>query len=85
MHVREGVVAVIAPSLEREILNELNRLDEPELRRVLEFVRSLPAETVKGESGDSILRIVGTIPPEDLKEMRDAIEADCERIDSDGW
>lgn len=75
---------MVARSITREIIEQLERLEEPELRRVLDYTRSLREGLPKGESGESIVRIVGAIPKENLKEMSDAIEKDCERVDTDG-
>lgn len=76
---------MIAPSLERQILDEIGQLEEPEQRRVLEYVRMLSRGTIRGVPGTSLLKWVGAIPSEDLKEMSKAIEEGCERIDHDGW
>ncbi|MBK8268638.1 MAG: hypothetical protein IPK83_10200 [Planctomycetes bacterium] len=56
-----------------------------DLKRVLEFVQSVKSKPFKGTSGEDMLALVGLIPPEDLKEMTDAIEEGCERVDANGW
>jgi hypothetical protein len=33
----------------------------------------------------AFLAFAGTIPAEDLEEIRRAVEEDCERIDEEGW
>lgn len=43
------------------------------------------ASRVQGTPGKELLRFVGTIEPDDLILMQQAIEEDCERIDADGW
>lgn len=76
---------MIAPSLEREILDQIGQLGETEQKRVLEFARLLSKGAVRGVPGASLLKWVGAIPSKDLNEMSKAIEEGCERIDYDGW
>lgn len=76
---------MIAPSLEREILDEISRLSDEDTRKVLNFVRSLGKTAVRGETLDHLLGIIGSIPSADLAEMSRAIEEGCEQVDSNGW
>ena len=39
----------------------------------------------KSSSPRILLQFVGVIPADDLQKMSDAIEADCERVDSEEW
>jgi hypothetical protein len=39
----------------------------------------------KSSSPTILLQFVGMIPADDLQKMSDAIEAGCERIDSEEW
>ena len=41
--------------------------------------------SVKGTPGVKLIRFAGSIPADDLRLMRDAIQQDCEKIDADGW
>jgi len=47
-------------------------------QRVLEFAQTLSVRQPVGVSGTELLQFVGTIPPEDLELMKQAIEEDCE-------
>ncbi|WP_256678104.1 MULTISPECIES: hypothetical protein [Fischerella] len=38
-----------------------------------------------GTPGEQLLRFAGSIPPDDLQEIREAIEQDCERVDINEW
>jgi hypothetical protein len=71
--------------LENEIFRSLHGMSPLDLERVLEFARSVKSTPFKGSSGKDMLELVGLIPPEDLKEMTDAIEEGCERVDTNGW
>jgi hypothetical protein len=41
--------------------------------------------TPKGIPGVQLLRFAGSIPPEDVTEMKEAIEQGCERADDCEW
>ena len=69
------------PSLEKEILDQLDRLSPENQRRVLEFARSL--STPRGVTVDQLYAFAGSISPEDLKLMQEAIEEGCEQIEPD--
>lgn len=70
-------------SLEKAILDQLDRLAPEEQMEVLAYARAL-AQSI-GVPGQEMLRFAGLIPPADLAEMERAIEEGCEQIDSDGW
>lgn len=38
-----------------------------------------------GTPGEQLLRFAGSIPPDDLQEIREATEQDCERVDINEW
>jgi len=72
-------------AVERELQQRLSRLGPAEKRQVLEYTRELGEPPRQGMPGAALLRFAGAIPPEDLREMADAIEEGCERVDPDGW
>jgi len=53
--------------------------------QVLSFVRTLEALSQQGSPGKNLLQFAGTIPSEDVDEMRKAIEAGCEQVDLNEW
>lgn len=67
----------------KDILEALDHLDKEEQRQALAYIRSLRART--GVPGTALLRFAGSIPLDDLKQMAQAIEEDCEKIDNDDW
>ena len=69
-------------SVENEILDEINKLEKGQQAEVLEFVRSLAGSDMEGVLGKTLLRFAGTIEKEDLDKMAEAIQADCESIDT---
>ncbi|WP_119068293.1 hypothetical protein [Aggregatilinea lenta] len=73
---------MVASSVQREISERVKRLDAEQQRQVLNFILNLTEP--QGVSGASLRRFAGTIEPEDLAAMQEAIE-DCERIDPAEW
>ncbi len=69
----------------KEIASELEDLSEGELRLVLRYVKTFKSQTPRGVDWEKLMSVVGTIPSEDLEEMRQAIEEHCERIDESSW
>ncbi len=77
---------MIDPVLEHEIIQQLERLNPDQQRKVLDFARGLNvSERPRGVPSSSLLQFGGLIPKEDLDEMMKAIEEDCERIDYGEW
>lgn len=68
-----------------EVVEQLKVMPQHLQTQVLEFVRSLAKAELKGMPGKQLLRFAGSIPPDDLQLMREAIERDCERVDLDEW
>jgi hypothetical protein len=68
-----------------EVVEQLRGMPQPLQRQVLEFVRTLMKGEVRGTPGQQLLRFAGSIPPDDLQLMREAIEQDCEQVDIDEW
>lgn len=60
--------------VKEEIVNEIGRLDYGNQKRVLDFVKAIAVSGRKGVHGKKLLSFAGIIPPEDLDEMRNAIE-----------
>jgi hypothetical protein len=68
-----------------EVVEQLKVLPQPLQRQVLEFVRSLVKAEVRGTPGQQLLRFAGSISADDLQLMHQAINQDCERVDTDEW
>lgn len=72
--------------IRQEINREVALLSAAKERQVLEFVRFLKAqEPLIGTSGETLRSLRGSISGEQLAEMTQAIEEECERVDSEGW
>jgi hypothetical protein len=70
--------------LQTELLKRINQLSEEEQRQVLKFANNLPPSDQK-EHAAHFLDLAGTLDHESAQEMLQAIEEDCERIDTNEW
>ncbi len=68
-----------------EVIEQLRAMPQHLQWRVLEFAQSIVKSQVRGIPGQQLLRFAGSIPPEDLQLMREAIEQDCEQVDINEW
>ena len=69
----------------QDIIDRLEKLSPGQLRQVLDFILDMSGESPKGISGKELLEFVGLFPPEDLKQIKQAIEEDCGQIDESEW
>lgn len=68
-----------------KVIEQLRTLPNELQWRVLEFTRALAASAPHGVLGQQLLRFAGTIPLDDLRLMRQAIEQGCEQVDANEW
>ncbi len=61
-----------------QIIEQVDRLDDPQRRRVLDFARRLTEPA--GTPGRNLMGFVGSIDPADLEAMAEAIQQGCERL-----
>lgn len=72
-------------TVKKDIINQIGRLDYEHQKRVLDFARALAVTGPRGVPGKQLLSFAGCIPPDDLKEMKKAIEDGCEKVDLNEW
>jgi hypothetical protein len=72
-------------TIDKEIVKLLHRLPEAQRQRVLDFARELAEIKPSGIPGADLLCFAGSIPPDDLKQMNDAIEDGCETVNLGEW
>ena len=70
--------------LKDEIIKQTEQLGEEQQQRVLDFARTLSSPLPRGISGEEFIRVLGTLPPEDVEAMEQALE-ECGRIDPRDW
>ncbi len=70
-----------------QIINQLDRLSAEQQKQVLDYSLSLQQKRPPGIHGDELIARARVInfSPEDLAEITQAIEEDCERIDWNEW
>lgn len=68
-----------------EVVEQLKAMPQHLQWQVLGFVQALAKAEVPGMPGQQLLRFAGSIPPDDLQSMHEAIEQGCERVDVDEW
>ncbi len=71
--------------IKQQILNDLDQLSPEMQRRAADLVHRLVSPLPKGASGRDLLRFAGTLDDESAREMIEAIEQGCERVDLDAW
>jgi hypothetical protein len=72
-------------TIKQEIVRQLDHLPLELQRRVLDFTQALVLSLPKGVSGKQLLRFAGVLKAEDAQVMTQAIEAGCERVDTNEW
>jgi len=78
---------MIEPTIKEQILRDLDRLPPDLQERALQLVHSLvaPAPLPRGASIEDLMSLAGTLDDTSAREMREAIEEHCERIDPSEW
>ena len=76
---------MVLPAVKEQILNDRDRLSPELQRRAADLVHGLVSPLPKGTSGRELLRFAGTLDDESAREMNEAIEQGCERVDLDAW
>jgi hypothetical protein len=72
------------PFANNNFQDEFEKLTPDQQAEVMSFLRALRGTPV-GTPGHQLLDLAGTISPEDLKLMEEAIEQGCEQVDLNGW
>jgi hypothetical protein len=76
---------MIEENIKTELLERMDKLSPTMQKRVVEYAQSLDEPSPQGTSGAELLKLAGTMTPEEAKEFLQAIEEDCERIDPHEW
>ena len=73
------------PTTIQEIVERLDKLTPIQQKQILNSILSYLGEPIRGTSGKELLKFVGLFPPEDLEEIKKAIEEDCGKVDASEW
>jgi hypothetical protein len=71
--------------LRQEIAQQVEKLPPDMQERVLRFAASLSPSSPVGESGTRLRRFASSLDPVSAREMTQAIEEECERVDAGEW
>ena len=72
-------------SITKEIVERIHELPAAQQQLVLEIVRSLASQRPQGVPAKDLLAFAGVLSAEDAREMVEAIEEGCERVDANAW
>ncbi len=73
----------MSQTVKDKIMEQIERLPDPQQRQVLDFARRLAAPS--SVPGRDLLRFAGSIDPADLEAMSQAVLEGCEKIDLNAW
>ena len=73
------------PSITQEIVERLHLLPASQQQLVLAVVKSLASQRPQGVPAQDLLPLSGSITAEDARQMMNAIEEGCERVDANAW
>ena len=68
-----------------QIIQQTETLPIDLQQQVLHYAKQLARVVQRGASGEKLLRFAGVMPADDLQLMRQAIETDCEQVDTHEW
>ena len=74
---------MVVASVKEQILSDLGRLSPEQQQRAAELVHGLVTPLPKGASVEDLLSVAGTLDPGAAREMMQAIEEGCGRLDLD--
>ena len=76
---------MVEAAIKEQILNDLEQLSPDMQVRAAQLVHGLVSAAPRGVPGRNPLRFAGAIDTESVREMEEAIEDGCERIDPEEW
>lgn len=77
--------AMTTLTMKNELLHHLSRLPTAMQCQVLQFARALDMTTHVGVPGSTLTSFAGSILPEDLHVIAQAVVKGCERVDMHEW
>jgi hypothetical protein len=76
---------VTTPASKTRLLEDFDRLPDELQQTIGELTHALAEARPRGVPARSLLRHAGTLDPESARQMREAIEEDCERVEPREW
>jgi hypothetical protein len=72
---------VVIPAIEEQIRSDLDRLSAEQQRKAAEFVHSLVSTPPRVGSIEGLMDLSGSLDDRSAREMMEAIEDGCRRVD----
>lgn len=72
-------------NIPQEIARQVEQLPPSEQEQVLRFVASLTTAVPAGENGAALRQFANSLDPASARQMREAIERKCEKVDPNQW
>lgn len=76
---------MVEATVKEQILNDIEQLSPEMQARAAQLIHGLVEAGPRGISGRDLLPFAGAIDAESIREMEEAIEDGCERIDPEAW
>lgn len=76
---------MVLAAVKEQILHDLEQLSPDEQRRAAKLVHGMVSPLPEGASIEDLLRVAGSLDDESAREILDAVERGCERVDPDAW
>jgi hypothetical protein len=76
---------VVLPAVKDQILQDLDQLSPEQQQQAAVLVRGLVSRLPKGASVEDLMPLAGCLDEQSAREMMQAIEEGCERVDLDEW
>lgn len=76
---------MVNSALEQQLIEQFRHMTAEQQQQLLDYARALTRP--RGLTGREMIELAraAAFLPEDLAEIEQAIEEDCERVDWDGW
>jgi len=71
--------------IRQEIAKHMEQLPPASQELLLSFVTSLKAEALVGEKGSALRQFSSSLNSVSARQMHEAIERECEQVDSSQW
>ena len=76
---------MVLPAVKDQILQDLDQLSPEQQKQAAELVHGLVSRLPKGASVEDLVQLAGSLDDQSAREMMEAIEEGCERVDLDEW
>jgi hypothetical protein len=76
---------MINAEIKKKLIDDLNSLPFDSQKKVQEFAHALLVTRTMGKSGKDMVKFSGLLGKEDADELKQIIDAGCEKVDINEW